>query len=182
MSHRWKFMLGFGSALGLAASAALAAAPPAPAPARAAAPPAAKPAGPSDKAQIEAMEARFSAAFNAKDVARVMACYAHDGLFVFDVSPPRQHVGWDDYKKDWEGLFAGMPGPITFKMSDLDITVVGQVAYGHSIQDVRSTGPGGAAQELTVRVSDVYRKIGGKWRIVQEHVSVPVDLGTGRAD
>jgi len=31
-------------------------------------------------------------------------------------------------------------------------------------------------------VSDVYRKIHGKWLIVQEHVSVPVDLNTGKPD
>jgi hypothetical protein len=31
-------------------------------------------------------------------------------------------------------------------------------------------------------VTDVYRKIKGKWLIVQEHVSFPVDLATGKAD
>jgi ketosteroid isomerase-like protein len=48
-------------------------------------------------------------------------------LFVFDVTPPRQHVGWQDYKKDWQELFAVFPGPITYSISDLDITVVGSV-------------------------------------------------------
>ncbi len=35
-------------------------------------------------------------------------------------------------------------------------------------------------QEFVVRVSDVYRKIDGKWLIVQEHVSVPIDFTTGK--
>jgi len=35
---------------------------------------------------------------------------------------------------------------------------------------------------LTVRVTDVYRKIDGKWLIVHEHVSVPVDIKTGQGD
>jgi ketosteroid isomerase-like protein len=35
---------------------------------------------------------------------------------------------------------------------------------------------------MTVRVTDVYRKIAGKWLIVQEHVSVPVDLATDKGD
>jgi uncharacterized protein (TIGR02246 family) len=146
--------------------------------------PAAKPAaaGPSDKARIEALEARFAAAFNAKDVAKIMAVYAHDGLFVFDVGPPRQHAGWADYKQDWEGLVAGTPGPVAFKLSDLSVTVSGDVAYGHSIQDLRWTAKDGTASEMTVRVTDVYRKIAGKWLIVQEHVSVPVDLATDKGD
>ena len=36
----------------------------------------------------------------------------------------------------------------------------------------------GKTLDLTVRVTDVYRKIGGKWLIVHERVSVPVDLTT----
>jgi ketosteroid isomerase-like protein len=31
-------------------------------------------------------------------------------------------------------------------------------------------------------VTDVYRKIHGKWLIFHEHVSFPVDLATGQAD
>jgi ketosteroid isomerase-like protein len=30
--------------------------------------------------------------------------------------------------------------------------------------------------DATVRVTDVYKKINGEWKIVHEHVSVPVDL------
>jgi len=165
-------------------SAALAATP-APAPAAAAPAAAAKPAakpGPSDKAQIQALENRFAAAVTTKDVAKIMAFYARQGLFVFDVAPPRQHVGWDDYRKDWEAYMAAIPGAMTFKLTDLDVVVVGSVAYGHSVQDMSWTTKDGAATQLVVRVSDVWRKAGGRWLIVQEHVSVPVDIDSGKAD
>jgi ketosteroid isomerase-like protein len=144
--------------------------------------PAAAPAGASDKAQIQALERGFAAAFNAKDTKKIMTYYAREGLFVFDVTPPRQYVGWAAYKKDWDDTFGLFPGPVSFTMSDLSITVVGDVAYGHSIQDSHLTTKDGSKTELVVRVSDVYRKIGGKWLIVQEHVSVPVDLATQKAD
>ena len=36
--------------------------------------------------------------------------------------------------------------------------------------------------DLVVRVSDVYRKQAGKWLIVQEHVSVPLDAKTMQPD
>lgn len=165
--------------------AANAATPPASAPAATAQPAkpvAAKPAGPSDKAQIEALEKGFAAALGAKDAAKIMSYYTHDGLFVFDVDPPREHVGWDDYKKDWDGFLGSIKGPVTFDMSDLSITVVGSVAYGHSIQDIRYPAADGSKAELVVRVTDVYRKTAGKWRIVLEHVSVPVDLDTMKPD
>ena len=139
-------------------------------------------AAPSDEAQIQALEKQFVAAFQAKDVAKIMTFYAPEGLLVFDVTPPRQYVGWAAYKKDWEGLFAGTVGPVKFGVSDLAVTVVGPVAYGHSIQSVNWTAKNGKAAGMVVRVTDVWRKTGGKWLIVQEHVSVPVDLDTGKPD
>ena len=36
--------------------------------------------------------------------------------------------------------------------------------------------------DMTLRVTDVLRKIKGKWLIVHEHDSVPVDVATGKAD
>jgi ketosteroid isomerase-like protein len=136
-----------------------------------------------DKAAIEALEARFAAAFNAKNVNAIMRVYEPgQSLFVFDVTPPRQHVGWANYQADWEGTIKATPGPIHFSISHLSVTVVGPVAYGHSIQKVLFTRANGAKAELVVRVTDVYRKIHGRWLIVQEHVSVPVDIDTGKAD
>ena len=139
-------------------------------------------AAPSDKAQIQALEKGFVAAFNARNTAKVMSYYTHDGLFVFDVTPPRQYVGWASYKKDFDDLFAAFPGPLNMKLSELSITTVGDVAYGHSIQDSNFTAKDGSKVELVVRVTDVYRKIDGHWKIVQEHVSIPVDLDTMKPD
>jgi ketosteroid isomerase-like protein len=149
----------------------------------AAATPAAHPAGPSDKAQIEALEKRFIAAFNAKDVKAIMANYAPgEGLFVFDVTPPREYVGWDAYKKDWEDLFKAFPGPAKAEIADLAVTTSGAMAYAHSIQSVSFTAADGSKSPVTARVTDVYRKLNGRWKIVHEHVSVPVDLATAKAD
>ena len=32
-----------------------------------------------------------------------------------------------------------------------------------------------------LRVTQIYRKSGGRWRVVHEHVSVPTNLETGKA-
>ena len=110
-----------------------------------------------------------------------MAVYAQD-VFVFDVIPPREYPTWGAYKKDWEGLFAEFPGPVTNTVSDLHITVVGSVAYTRSIDDGTLTGKDGSKMHLVVRSTDVLRKSNGKWHIVQEHNSFPVDPTTGKAD
>jgi ketosteroid isomerase-like protein len=101
-------------------------------------------------------------------------------LFVFDVGAPRQHVGWDDYKKDWHDFLSMLPGPIKFTVSDLSVMSDGKIAYGHNIQHLSGAMADGSSMEMTVRVTDVYRKIDGKWLIVQEHVSVPIDFSMGK--
>lgn len=40
----------------------------------------------------------------------------------------------------------------------------------------------GNAMDVTMRITDVLRKSSGKWLIVHEHVSVPVDLDSGKPD
>ena len=136
-----------------------------------------------DKAAIAALEDRFAAAFNARDVDAIMQVYEPGpGLFVFDVTPPRQHVGAADYRADWVETFKATPAVFHFSISDLAVTAVGPVAYGHSIQTITFTRSNGSKGSFVVRVTDIYRKIHGKWLIVQEHVSVPVDLNTGKAD
>lgn len=134
-----------------------------------------------DKAQIEALFQRYLKAFNARDVNAIMAEYSSADLFVFDVVPPREFPSWDAYKKDFEGLFGAFPGPVENKLSDLSITTSGTMAFAHNIQTVAFTAKDGSKFNVVVRVSDVLRKMNGKWLIVHEHVSVPVDLATGKA-
>jgi len=143
--------------------------------------PAAASAGSGGDAGIRALEASFTQAVTAKNLDAVMKAYAPD-VFVFDVIPPRQYAGAAAYREDWKGVFAGFAGPIKFEVSDLAVTAQGSIGYSHSIQHMTGTDPKGVALDVTVRVTDVYRKIAGKWLIVQEHVSVPVDLGTLKPD
>jgi ketosteroid isomerase-like protein len=134
-----------------------------------------------DDAQIRSLEARFAKAVAAKDIDAVMKVYSPH-VFVFDVIPPRQYVGAAAYRADWKGFLAGFAGPVKMQITDLVVSTDGMVGYGHSIQRASGVDAKGNAVDLTVRVTDVYRKHAGAWSIVQEHVSVPVDLDTGKAD
>lgn len=135
------------------------------------------------QAEIKALEESYVAAVDAKDVDKIMECYAPgDRLFVFDVIPPRQYAGADAYHKNWADLFAGLKGPVKIELSDLSVASSGDLAYGHFIQHFTATGNDGKPVDFTFRTTDVYRKIKGKWLIVQEHNSVPVDVATGKAD
>lgn len=134
-----------------------------------------------DLSQLHAIESTVGTAMNNKDVDALMAVYARKGpLFVFDVvGPPAVHIGWDEYREAFEQMFAAISGPLQFALSDLDIQVSGDVAYSRSLQRVSGVhAQDGKPFDYTVRVTDVYRKNGHEWLIVQEHISLPIDRAT----
>jgi ketosteroid isomerase-like protein len=129
---------------------------------------------------LHRLETAVAKAFNDKDVDALMEAYAPgESLFVFDVvGPPGTYLSWDAYREALKRFFATISGSLRFTMSDLNITASGDIAYGRSLQRVSGTRKDGTKFDYTVRVTDVYRKLGGKWLIVQEHVSLPIDRTT----
>jgi ketosteroid isomerase-like protein len=72
------------------------------------------------KSEIKNLEQEWEKALKAKDAAGIMKFYEPGmKLFVFDVVPPRQYVGNNAYKKDWEDTFNMFDGAITFEINDL---------------------------------------------------------------
>jgi uncharacterized protein (TIGR02246 family) len=144
---------------------------------------AARAASTNDAAAITALYKQFGVAFEHKDLAGIMAVYVPgDSLFVYDVGPPREHRGWNDYREDWKQLFAGFKDNPTFELIDFGMTIDGDIAYTHGAQRITVNSGGKTRTTIVVRVTDVLRKIDGKWLIVQEHVSIPVNLDTMKPD
>lgn len=136
-----------------------------------------------DEQAIRAMYDQFSAAVTSRNVDAIMAFYASDDTLVaFDAFPPRQYLGAASYRKAYEGFFTAYPGPVTSEASDVRITSDGTLGFASSIDRWVATGGDGKTTEIVFRVTNGLRKINGKWLIVHEHVSVPVDPVTGQAD
>ncbi len=139
--------------------------------------------GDGDKEAIAALERRIAKAVEAKDAKAILANYTNsDSLVVFDVIPPLQYRGQDAYLKNWQDALTGCADKPTMEIDDLAIETAGSLAYSRSIQRFACTDPKGNKTAVTLRATDVYRKTGGKWRIVHEHLSVPVDLATAKAE
>lgn len=146
-------------------------------------PAASRPSKADNQTAIQNLEAQFASAVRTKDLDGIMKVYAPGpDLLVFDVVPPRQYAGAEAYRKDWKNFLDTFRGPIKFTIGDLAIDAGGKMAYSHSIQHISGTDTKGKPVDLTVRVTDVYRKSGGDWRVVHEHVSVPVNMDTGKPD
>jgi ketosteroid isomerase-like protein len=132
---------------------------------------------------IKTVQDTFSNAVKAKDIDGIMKYYVpDDSLIVFDVVPPRQYAGAAAYRKDWQEFLGSIEGPLTFETSDYAVVADTNLAYAHSIQRVAGKTKDGGNFDLTTRVTDVFKKIDGKWLVIHEHLSVPVDLASGSPD
>lgn len=129
-----------------------------------------------DFAALKAGYDGYCAIFANKDLKAIVAMYAPD-VFIFADSTPREFRSRDAFWKN----FSFPPGPAKCTISELSITVVGSVAYTHYVDDETVTLQDGAAQRAVYRITDVLRKRNGKWLVVLEHISFPIDE-TGKAD
>jgi uncharacterized protein (TIGR02246 family) len=135
------------------------------------------------RADIKALVDRYVAAVKAKDVDAIMKVYVPDKtLLVFDVFLPRQYAGAAVYRKDWQDFVDSFNGPIGIEVTDLEIGADQTLAFSHDIERWTGTDKQGKKVDITVRVTDVYKKIKGRWLIVHEHNSFPVDANNGNAD
>jgi ketosteroid isomerase-like protein len=133
-----------------------------------------------DEIAIKRLIEGYVEAFRAKDLDGIMSMYAPE-VVTFDVVPPLQYVGADAMRKRWEEAFSSLPGPIGYEIADLSITVGEDMAFTHSFNRTSATLPAGQQIGVWVRWTACWRKIGGKWLLVHDHISVPVNVQTGRA-
>ena len=133
--------------------------------------------------EVDATLSKLIADYEAKDVRAIMAHYVHDdALVVFDVTPPLQFVGYDAYTKSYQDFYAAFPGQVTVDVIERKISVVGELAYTHEMNTWTVHDQTNKPTMFTARETYVLQKTEGKWLIVHEHASVPVDVTTGRAE
>ena len=104
-----------------------------------------------------------------------------DDVVLFDImGPPREFAGQKALHDHMEE-FAGFKD---VKVDFLELKVIsdGKLALARSVQRVTGKGADGKPFDSTFRVTDVWRKTNGQWRLIHVHVSYPVDMKTGKAD
>ena len=137
----------------------------------------------SEEAKIKAEIAKVTQAnitgFETRNLELIMSAYSPgEDLLVVDITPPLKYVGAKALRQLNERWLKMFTGKVEGSYEDLNITVAGDVVYGYNTQHWKFTREDGSTLVFTTRLTDVYRKIGGRWRIVQEHGSLPVDLAS----
>lgn len=130
-----------------------------------------------NEAELRENIARWAEALRARDLDRMMASY-ETCVVAFDAPTPLQHVGIDAYRETWRRRLDELERPIELELRELAICAGDDVAFTHALVHmtaVQSGHRGGAWLRWTAG----WKKIGGAWLVVHEHVSAPVDLETG---
>lgn len=133
-----------------------------------------------DEKAIRELVDRFTKSIRAKDIDAVMSVFA-PSVISFDLGAPLQHGGGAEFAKRWHELFEAYHGPIQYEIRDLTVAVSGNLAFTHSLNRIAGTTKNGHTGERWLRWTACVGKADGKWLIVHEHVSVPVDAKTGMA-
>lgn len=132
-----------------------------------------------DEAAIRKLLLDGCEGFVAKDLDRAVSPYGKD-IFSYDITPP-EHKDYAALRKDNEELMAAMASTPTCTYRDMVVKSYGNVAYARYVLPYSVTLKSGAKIDLDGRGTDILEKSGGKWRIVHEHFSVPVNPITGQA-
>lgn len=137
-----------------------------------------------EKKAIADMETRLCTAEKALDLDAIMALYVPDeSLHVFDMLKPRQYIGWKAFRKDWETFLQNHAKSIDVcEVTELAVEVAGSLATSHYTQQVEFTDKSGVKGAANTRLTHIFKKIEGKWLIIHEHGSYPIDWKTGIAD
>jgi uncharacterized protein (TIGR02246 family) len=124
--------------------------------------------------QIKALIEAWADAVRRHDVAGILAHHDRD-LVMFDVPPPLQSRGMDEYKKTWDLFFKYHKPSQAFDIEELTITAGADVAFAVAIMRCgSSTGSGPPEKDgFLFRLTIGLRKAEGNWRIAHEHHSVP---------
>jgi ketosteroid isomerase-like protein len=109
-----------------------------------------------------------------------MSIYAPE-IVSFDIEPPLQHEGAEAKRKNWATVFSMYQRPLDYEIRDLAIAVGDDVAFGHGFIRISGTLKTGNKTERWLRSTTCFRKIADNWLIAHDHVSVLLDLGSGRA-
>jgi ketosteroid isomerase-like protein len=126
------------------------------------------------ESRIKAIIEAWADAVRRHDLSGVLAHHDRD-IVMFDLPPPLQSRGMEEYKKTWDLFFRYHKPSQAFDVEELAITAGEDVAFAVAIMRCGSDTLSGPAEEsgFQFRLTIGLRNVDGDWRIVHEHHSVP---------
>jgi len=125
----------------------------------------------SDEKAVAHANEEFYEAFEALDMDRMEACWLHDDE-VRCIHPGWDAmVGWPQVSRSWMAIFANS-AYIQFFLTDVQVHVAADTAWVTCAENILTGGTGGSeVEDAKVLATNVFRRAGGRWRLVMHHGS-----------
>lgn len=133
-----------------------------------------------NEAQVRALIEARGRAVRAKDLGGAVTANAPD-VVTYDALPPLYNTGAETIRERTERWLGSYPDALGYDVRDLTVSAGGDVAFAHYLYRVSGTLASGDAVNMWVRATLGLHKLGGEWKIVHEHNSVPFDPQSGQA-
>lgn len=122
------------------------------------------------KAEVNEQIRAWAAAFNAHDVAALVAKYTDDARFIYAFQG-QEGASKTSLELFYKQSFQATPDlAVTLKSYDV-VMVNPNIAVGMGVWEDTFTGPDGKKVTAPVHSSEVFVKVGGVWKIRSDHAS-----------
>jgi ketosteroid isomerase-like protein len=125
-----------------------------------------------DHSEIRKLIEEWALAVRNGDYPSILAHHSDD-IVMFDVPPPFESQGIDEYRKTWDLFLSNQPKPVKFDIQRLDIVAGSDVGFAFALMQCQECGADGELNPLDFRLTIGLRKFGEHWAVVHEHHSVP---------
>jgi uncharacterized protein (TIGR02246 family) len=121
---------------------------------------------------IRALIERWAAAVHAGDLETVLADHSDD-IQMFDVPPPNEVRGIEDYRKTWPPFFEWQRRGAVFEIVSLDVTAGAEVAFATALLRCGTEEELKKDPDNRLRLTVGLRREDGRWVVSHEHHSFP---------
>jgi len=123
---------------------------------------------------IEQAVGQFYTALNAMftgDVGPMKEVWSHAADVTYMGPGGGFHVGWDQVLKNWEEQAAMKLGG-KVEPTEMRITVGRDLAVVSDIEKGENTNAAGKVEKVSIRATNLFRKEGGKWKMIGHHTDL----------
>jgi uncharacterized protein (TIGR02246 family) len=125
-----------------------------------------------DEAAIIDLVENWAKAVRARNLERILANHSPD-ILMFDIPPPLQSKGIEEYKRTWDLFFSWAQDSGIFDIVEMSVTAGNDVAFVTAIMRCAGQEPTGEKTDLQFRLTVGLRKLNDQWVVTHEHHSLP---------
>jgi ketosteroid isomerase-like protein len=133
-----------------------------------------------EREELRALFHKWFRAASAKDIDGAVKPIADD-IVSYEHEAPLQYVGLQNVRQVCQRGFDAVSDDFSWNVPDLKIIISGDLAVTWGLNRMRSQQAGGSSTESWSRGTRIFRRIGGEWKMIHQHVSFPYDPQNGNA-